>query len=116
MRLIYIYINYAYCFIFLYQDPILEEQAQQERSEPLWPKLQATTQGTCVYAPVFFILCSMVIQPRNSHCMFTGKTLIACKTAVKNFTSILETVGGPQEKKRGRLLQIDLKLAVIIIF
>ena len=44
------------------------------------------------------------------HCMFAGKTLIACKTAVKNFTSILETVGGPQEKKRGRLLQIDLKL------
>ena len=42
--------------------------------------------------------------------MFAGKTLIACKTAVKNFTSILETVGGPQEKKRGRLLQIDLKL------
>lgn len=101
---------------FLYQDPILEKQAQQERSEPLWPKLQATTQGTCVYAPVFFVLCSMVIQPRNSHCMFTGKTLIACKTAVKNFTSILETVGGPQEKKRGRLLQIDLKLAVIVIF
>ena len=25
---------------------MLEEQAQQERSEPLWPKLQATTQGT----------------------------------------------------------------------
>ena len=28
---------------------MLEEQAQQERSEPLWPKLQATTQGTCMH-------------------------------------------------------------------
>ena len=46
--------------------------------------------------------------------MFTGKGLIACKTAVQNFTSILETVGGPEEKRRGRLLAtLNVKCAFL---
>lgn len=32
-----------------------------------------------------------------------GKRLIVCRTAFENFTSILETIGGPREKDIGRL-------------
>ena len=43
----------------LCKDPLLEEQAQQERSEPLWPKLQAATEGICMYTSIL-VLCRLV--------------------------------------------------------
>jgi len=49
--------------------------------------------------------------------VFTGKALIACKTAVQNFTSILETEGGPEEKRRGRLVAtLNVKCAFLQVW
>ena len=31
--------------VFTYKDPILEEQAQQEKEHPVWAELQEATQG-----------------------------------------------------------------------
>ena len=36
-----------FCFITCSQDLTLAEQAKQEKHDPLWPKLQAATQGIC---------------------------------------------------------------------
>lgn len=60
-----------------FSDLTLAEQAKQEKHDPLWPKLQAATQG---------------------------KTLLACHTAVTDFRSIISIVGGPDEQERGRQL------------
>ena len=45
--------------VLLCKDPILEDQAQQERLEPLWPKLQAATEGICMYTSIL-VLCRLV--------------------------------------------------------
>ena len=66
-----------------YQDFILEQQAAGERATPTLPQLEALTKG---------------------------KRLIVCRTAFENFTSILETIGGPREKDIGRSLLQTLEV------
>ncbi|XP_019860377.1 PREDICTED: UPF0415 protein C7orf25-like [Amphimedon queenslandica] len=58
-------------------DSVLAEQARQERKDPLWPMLQKATEG---------------------------KSLLACKTAIDDFKSILSVVAGPSEKERAKEL------------
>jgi len=42
--------------------------------------------------------------------LFVGKELFSCKTAVANFQEILDTLGGPGEKKRGEELLQRLRI------
>ena len=66
-----------------------------------------------VYA-LYINPCSVQICVIQLSIVSTGKTLIACKTAMQNFTSILETEGGPEEKRRGRLLAtLNVKCAFL---
>ncbi|XP_070561454.1 UPF0415 protein C7orf25 homolog isoform X2 [Ptychodera flava] len=61
-----------------FQEKVLTDQAVQERECPLLPRL---------------------------HDFIAGKRLFACETAVKDFKSILSTLGGPNERARAdRLL------------
>lgn len=66
---------------FRFQEKVLSEQATEERLDPVLPKLQSFLQG---------------------------KDLFSCETAVKNFRSILDTLGGKQEKKRAAELLADV--------
>ncbi|WAQ93916.1 CG025-like protein [Mya arenaria] len=58
---------------FRFKEKILSEQASEERESPVLRKLTS---------------------------FLYGKQLFACQTAVDSFTSILETLGGPGEKRR----------------
>ncbi|XP_074658729.1 uncharacterized protein LOC141911639 [Tubulanus polymorphus] len=59
---------------YVFREPILTEQARWERQTPLLPDL---------------------------HRFLEGKELFACDTAVADFKTILSTVGGPGEQRRG---------------
>ena len=63
---------------------------------PLLPVLLAATEGSTTYQPHLY---SFVIV--NCFSLITGKEMYACRTAADSFCSILETVGGPGERKRG---------------
>ncbi|NWR07171.1 CG025 protein, partial [Paradoxornis webbianus] len=63
------------CFVF--KEKVLTEQAAQERRERVLPQLKE---------------------------FMEGKELFACESAVRDFQSILETLGGPGEKERAALL------------
>lgn len=69
-------LNYGGCY-FLFKEKVLTEQAAQERRERVLPQLEE---------------------------FMEGKELFACESAVRDFQSILETLGGPEEKKRAALL------------
>ncbi|XP_060575092.1 UPF0415 protein C7orf25 homolog [Ruditapes philippinarum] len=58
---------------FRFKEKILSEQAAEEREDPVLPKLNA---------------------------FIEGKELFACQTAVDSFQTILDTLGGQNEKKR----------------
>lgn len=58
-----------------FKEPILCEQAAEERVDPVMPKLQK---------------------------FITGKKLYACQTAVKSFQTILDTLGGDSECTRAK--------------
>ena len=62
---------------FTFSDPVLSQQAAEERSKPSMPHL---------------------LQFLN------GKKLFVCETALRNFRSILDAVGGPEERARYRRL------------
>ena len=62
---------------FQFQDQILTEQAERERESPVLPQLNK---------------------------LLEGKELFACSLAISSFQSILDTLGGPNEKKRARQL------------
>eukprot|EP00118_Oscarella_pearsei_P000139 m.4293 g.4293 ORF g.4293 m.4293 type:complete len:236 (+) comp10512_c0_seq1:315-1022(+) len=67
------------CSFAAFREACLRGQAQDERSNPVVPVLDA---------------------------YFHGKLLVACETAVANFRDILQRVGGAEEKARGdRLLE-----------
>ena len=60
-----------------FREEVLSKQAAEERTEPALPQL------------IEFI---------------SGKELYCCQTAYDNFQQILNTVGGPEEKKRSEIL------------
>ncbi|XP_068754692.1 UPF0415 protein C7orf25 homolog [Montipora capricornis] len=60
---------------YVFKEPILTEQAKQERKSPVLPKVKLFLQG---------------------------KELFACQTAVRDFNTILKTVGGVKEQERAR--------------
>ncbi|XP_075684694.1 UPF0415 protein C7orf25 homolog [Rhinoderma darwinii] len=62
---------------FIFKEKVLTEQATQERQEKVLPLLDS---------------------------FMEGKELFACECAVRDFQSILETLGGPHEKERAVLL------------
>lgn len=62
---------------FTFREPVLTEQAAQERHLPVLPLLDA---------------------------FMVGKELFACRAAVSDFQLILDTLGGPGEKERARQL------------
>ncbi|XP_029445402.1 UPF0415 protein C7orf25 homolog isoform X3 [Rhinatrema bivittatum] len=62
---------------YIFKEQVLTEQATQERREQVLPQLED---------------------------FMKGKELFACESAVKDFQSILETLGGPGEKDRAALL------------
>lgn len=62
---------------FTFKEPVLTEQAAQERHLPVLPQLDA---------------------------FMVGKDLFACRAAVSDFQLILDTLGGPGEKERARQL------------
>ncbi|XP_069110453.1 UPF0415 protein C7orf25 homolog [Argopecten irradians] len=63
---------------FVFPEEILTLQAKEERNHPALPEL---------------------------HRFLHGKELYACQTAWDDFETILNTLGGPEEKKRARLLR-----------
>ncbi|CAG0901260.1 unnamed protein product [Darwinula stevensoni] len=68
----------------IFREPILSEQAEWERKRPLKPILDR---------------------------LFENRELVCCETAVKDFESILATVGGPKEKERSK--EFILRVRVI---
>lgn len=81
----------------------MSEQAQQELRDPLWPKLQRATEGTKDY---IYLSCSY----------YLGKTLLVCKTALKDFKSIVAVVGGPTEQERAKLVTLQSFLPIMDLF
>ncbi|NXK87892.1 CG025 protein, partial [Formicarius rufipectus] len=69
-------LSYGGCY-FVFKEKVLTEQAAQERRERVLPQLQE---------------------------FMEGKELFACQSAVRDFQSILETLGGPGEKERAEVL------------
>ena len=70
--------------MFQFKEKILSEQAAWERSNPVKPELDK---------------------------MFTGKELMCCQTAMKDFQTILATLGGEGERERG--LQLIDRIKVV---
>uniref|UniRef100_A0A1A7XU24 Chromosome 7 open reading frame 25 n=2 Tax=Iconisemion striatum TaxID=60296 RepID=A0A1A7XU24_9TELE len=68
---------------FTFREPVLTEQAAQERRQQILPQLEA---------------------------FMEGKQLFACCAAVHDFQVILETLGGPGEKERAQKLLARLHL------
>uniref|UniRef100_A0A3B3YLE9 DUF1308 domain-containing protein n=1 Tax=Poecilia mexicana TaxID=48701 RepID=A0A3B3YLE9_9TELE len=68
---------------FSFREPVLTEQAAQERRWPVLPSLDA---------------------------FMAGKQLFACHAAVTDFRAILDTLGGPGEKERAQTLLARLHL------
>ncbi|XP_005071855.1 UPF0415 protein C7orf25 homolog [Mesocricetus auratus] len=68
--------SYGGCH-FIFKEKVLTEQAEQERKEQVLPQLEA---------------------------FMKDKELFACESAVKDFQSILDTLGGPGERERATLL------------
>ncbi|XP_042373004.1 UPF0415 protein C7orf25 homolog [Plectropomus leopardus] len=68
---------------FTFREPVLTEQAAQERRQQVLPQLDAFMQG---------------------------KELFACRAAVADFQLILDTLGGPGEKERAQKLLARLHL------
>ncbi|XP_037538415.1 UPF0415 protein C7orf25 homolog [Nematolebias whitei] len=66
-----------------FREPVLTEQAAQERHEKILPQLDA---------------------------FMEGKQLFACRAAVHDFQVILDTLGGPGEKERAHMLLSRLHL------
>lgn len=66
-----------------FREPVLTEQAAQERQQPVLPQLDA---------------------------FMSGKELFACRAAVHDFQLILDTLGGPGEKERAQKLLARLQL------
>ncbi|XP_053186894.1 UPF0415 protein C7orf25 homolog [Scomber japonicus] len=75
-------LSHGHCH-FSFREEVLTEQAAQERREQVLPRLQA---------------------------FMEGKELFACRAAVSDFQLILDTLGGPGEKERARLLLARLQL------
>lgn len=68
--------SYGGCH-FVFKEKVLTEQAEQERKEQVLPQLEA---------------------------FMKDKELFACESAVKDFQSILDTLGGPGERERAAML------------
>ncbi|XP_034367009.1 UPF0415 protein C7orf25 homolog [Arvicanthis niloticus] len=68
--------SYGGCH-FVFKEKVLTEQAEQERKERVLPQLEA---------------------------FMKDKELFACESAVKDFQSILDTLGGPGERERASVL------------
>lgn len=68
---------------FSFREPVLTEQAAQERQQQVLPQLNA---------------------------FMEGKELFACRAAVHDFQVILDTLGGPGEKERAQKLLARLHL------
>ncbi|XP_015260204.1 PREDICTED: UPF0415 protein C7orf25 homolog [Cyprinodon variegatus] len=68
---------------FSFREPVLTEQAAQERRQQVLPQLDA---------------------------FMEGKQLFACRAAVRDFQVILDTLGGPGEKERAQKLLARLSL------
>lgn len=69
-------LSYGGCH-FIFKEKVLTEQAEQERREQVLPQLEA---------------------------FMKDKELFACESAVKDFQSILDTLGGPGERERATML------------
>lgn len=67
---------------FTFREPVLTEQAAQERRQRVLPQLDA---------------------------FMEGKQLFACSAALRDFQTILDTLGGPGEKERARRLMARLQ-------
>lgn len=68
---------------FTFREPVLTEQAAQERCQQVLPQLDG---------------------------FMAGKELFACRAAVHDFQAILDTLGGPGEKERAQKLLARLRL------
>ena len=47
---------------------------------------------------------------------FLGKTLLVCKTALKDFKSIVAVVGGPTEQERAKLVTLQSFVPITDLF
>ena len=77
---------------------MLNDQAKQERDSPLLPVLLGAMEGEVSHLAIHQI---KVESPLCVAFPLTGKEMYACQTAVDSFRSILETIGGPGERRRG---------------
>ncbi|KAM4727492.1 UPF0415 protein C7orf25 homolog isoform 1-T2 [Anableps anableps] len=75
-------LSHGRCY-FSFREPVLTEQAAQERRQQVLPQL---------------------------HAFMEGKQLFACRAAVHDFQVILDTLGGPGEKERAQKLLARLHL------
>ncbi|AWP03548.1 putative UPF0415 protein C7orf25 -like [Scophthalmus maximus] len=75
-------LSHGHC-LFTFREPVLTEQAAQERRLQVLPQLDA---------------------------FMAGKELFACRAAVTDFQLILDTLGGPSEKERAQTLLARLRV------
>ncbi|XP_017885013.1 UPF0415 protein C7orf25 homolog isoform X1 [Ceratina calcarata] len=68
---------------FIYQEPLLTQQAEMERKRPVKPILEE---------------------------LFQGKELIVCQTAYENFMNIIGVIGGPRETARAKDLMSKVRI------
>nr|CAG4645791.1 EOG090X0CWG [Lynceus sp. MCZ IZ 141354] len=63
---------------FIFDKPIYNQQAEWERLQPVKPKLEQ---------------------------LFTGKILLTCQTAMREFEDLINVIGGPRERQRWDVLR-----------
>ena len=85
---------------FIFKQPFLNKQAEWERSTRLLPVLEEFMKGW-LSERIYKIFFSLF---KNSF-ISLGKELFVCKTAYDDFMSIVNTVGGPNERARAKQLE-----------
>lgn len=92
-------------FNWQFNEPLLTEQAIKESTCPIKKYLDDIFEGNTVRR-------RNQIEWLNKYSFnsFLGKELIACKSAVSSFLTILETVGGPNEKLRSEKFLPRIKI------
>ena len=81
--------------VYRYPNKWLEVPAELERASRLAPKLENYMKGS-------LITCCLFRREQGISCL--GKELFICQTAFEEFNSIVNTVGGPNERQRAEEL------------
>ena len=85
-----------------FKEPLLTEQNNQEKEHPVKPVLDQFFSGG-IFALTLYLVWFQYLN-------ILAHTLICCETAAKSFLKILDLLGGPNEKLRGKELLSRLEI------